>query len=233
MQINDDLRISSNGVKFITKWEGLKLSKYLCPAGKWTIGVGHVILPHENISDTITKERAESILRSDLVRFEKAIKKFITVRLNQNQFDALVSFIFNTGEGGIRNTSVQSTVNEQKFSEVPEKLQMWSKMRQNGKLVVSQGLLRRRMSESELFMLSVPEPPSMIFHLWTKESLKVVQAVLTELNFYDKSIDGIYGPGTAMGLKKYCMSINFLDGQYDDNGIAKSLYDSIVIKNLG
>lgn len=200
--MNEHLKISKIGLEHITKWEGLVLKRYICPAGKPTIGVGHVILPGENYQE-ITREQALEILAKDVERFEKAVKKYITVPLNQNQFDALVSFIFNTGEGGIVNTGVQKAVNSGNFAEVPAKLQEWSKFRVNGVMKVNQGLLNRRKSESQLFMKPVDEAPAMCYLTWSSATLKEAQTHLTKLCLYDKKIDGLWGPSTERGLKEF------------------------------
>lgn len=223
----DDLSTSQEGINFITKWEGLKLKKYKCSAGKWTIGVGHVMLPHENIPDEITKDQAESLLRKDLIRFENAVKKYVTVNLNQNQFDALVSFIFNTGEGGLRNTSVQAAVNSQRWQEVPKYLQAWSKIRSNGRMVTNQGLLRRRISESELFLkpVQVAAPEPMVN--WTKDILSKVQGVLSRLGLYTKSIDGLYGPGTESALLAFVKRENFGASSFSRSAISSNLLNKI------
>ena len=105
------MQTSQKGINLIMKWEGLRLEKYLCQAKKPTIGYGHVILPDENIPDKITKEVAEELLKKDVQRFERAISKYVKVELNQNQFDALVCFLVNTGEGGIINSGLQRELN--------------------------------------------------------------------------------------------------------------------------
>ena len=210
--MNEHLKVSAEGLEHITKWEGLMLKRYICPAGKPTIGVGHVILPGENYQE-ITKEQAIEILAKDVERFEKAVKKHITVSLNQNQFDALVSFIFNTGEGGIINTGVQKAVNSSDFASVPAKLEEWSKFRVNGVMKVNKGLLNRRKSEAQLFIKPIEagtevQDDSVI---WDKNTLKEAQTYLSKICLYDKSIDGLWGPGTSSGLTQFasqnCVSL--------------------------
>jgi lysozyme len=201
---NSHLKTSQNGLEHIVKWEGLKLTRYICPAGKPTIGVGHVILPNENYQ-TITREQAFEILAKDVERFESAIKKHVTVPLNQNQFDALVSFIFNTGEGGIINTGVQKAVNSREFDKVPEKLEEWSKFRVNGELKVNRGLLNRRKSESQLFLKpidSFPKEPIKLV-LWTKPLLLEAQDKLKKLGLYTTKVDGIWGPNTEKAVLNF------------------------------
>ncbi len=195
--MNNDLKISQAGLDLITKWEGLKLSRYICPAGKPTIGIGHVILQGELFNDPITREEAFALLSRDVIRFEDAVKKHIFVTLNQNQFDALVSFLFNVGSGGIINTKVQKAINNNEFSTVPSLLQEWSKMRVNGKLVTSPGLLNRRKSESDLFS----KPLTLSVDL-DKPKLSSIQTVLSP-SYYIGKIDGIYGPKTEKAIMDF------------------------------
>jgi lysozyme len=210
--MNEHLKVSAFGLEHITKWEGLMLKRYNDIAGIPTIGVGHVILPGEKYQE-ITKVQAMEILAKDVERFEKAVKKYITTDLNQNQFDALVSFIFNTGEGGIINSNVQKSVNSGNFAKVPASLEEWSKFRVNGVMKINKGLLNRRKSEAQLFMkptetAALPQDASV---LWDKNTLKEAQTYLSKICLYDKSIDGLWGPGTSNGLTQFasqhCISL--------------------------
>jgi len=201
MNVNDLLSTSKNGLEHIVKWEGLMLKKYICPAGKPTIGVGHVILPGENYQ-IITREQALEILAKDIERFENAIKKHITISLNQNQFDAIVSFIFNTGEGGIINTGVQQAINSGNFANVPANLEAWSKFKVNGKLKINQGLLNRRKSEGQLFMTPMHSTKIAMIN-WTKDKLITAQNKLSKLGLYNLNVDGIWGPGTSTALQNF------------------------------
>ena len=229
MGANDSLTTSKEGLEHITKWEGLVLKRYICPAGKPTIGVGHVILPGENYQ-VITKEQALDILAKDVERFEKAVKKHITTPLNQHQFDALVGFIFNTGEGGIINTGVQKAVNSGDFASVPAKLEEWSKFRVNGVLKVNQGLLNRRKSEGQLFMKPVDAPscvsPKMT--VWTKESLMKAQEKLLKMGFYKMKVDGLWGPGTSAALENFSKQRGLSLGNQPKVEILSETYEALM-----
>lgn len=88
------------GISLIKKWESCKLTAYKCEAGKWTIGFGNTF--YEDGSkvkegDKITQARAESLFINLLPKFEAIVNKKIKIKLNQNQFDALVSHTWNTG----------------------------------------------------------------------------------------------------------------------------------------
>ena len=149
--MNEHLTTSKVGIALITKWEGCRLEQYICPAGKPTIGIGHVVLRGERFPAKITKDFAEQLLVRDLKQFEQAIYRLVSVPLTQNQFDALVCFLFNVGPGGLTNTKVQAAVNSKRFADVPAALEAWSKAMVNGQMVTLPGLLARRKAEGELF----------------------------------------------------------------------------------
>lgn len=226
MSVNDSLSTSKEGLEHIVKWEGLILKRYICPAGKPTIGVGHVILPGENYQ-VITREQAFEILAKDVERFERAIKKHITVPLNQNQFDALVSFIFNTGEGGIINTGVQQAINTSDFASVPARLEEWSKFRVNGKLKVNQGLLNRRKSESQLFMKPMQSIKTATTS-WTKDRLIEAQNKLSKLGLYKLKVDGIWGPGTSTALQSFAKQKGLNLGKNYSVEIPSDVYENLI-----
>ena len=93
------MEISQKGLDLIKEFEGLSLKPYKCVAGVWTIGYGHTKGVSENTS-AITEQQAEQLLRDDIRYFERLVndKNYVPQRLNQNQFDALVSFAFNLEE---------------------------------------------------------------------------------------------------------------------------------------
>lgn len=226
MSVNDSLSTSKEGLEHIVKWEGLVLKRYICPAGKPTVGVGHVILPGENYQ-VITREQAFEILAKDVERFERAIKKHITVPLNQNQFDALVSFIFNTGEGGIINTGVQQAINTSDFASVPARLEEWSKFRVNGKLKVNQGLLNRRKSESQLFMKPM-QSVKIAMTSWTKDRLIEAQNKLSKLGLYKLKVDGIWGSGTSTALQSFAKQKGLNLGKNYSVEIPSDVYENLI-----
>lgn len=214
--MGDSMKTSVKGLDLITRWEGLKLTKYLCQAGKPTIGVGHVILPGEGIPDTITRDFAMQLLQKDVERFERAVNQLITVDLNQNQFDALVCFTFNVGEGGLKNTGVSKAVNEKRFADVPAALRMWNKIKVNGVSQENKGLTNRRVSEAELFMAPVSNEPAVIptpsatqdiiYIPLLTDTIKSIQTKLKALGLYSLKVDGVYGMGTKTGVETFARS---------------------------
>lgn len=225
------MKISANGLDLITRWEGLKLTRYICPAGKPTIGVGHVILPNENIPNTITREFAMELLKKDVERFERAVNTLITVDLNQNQFDALVCFIFNTGEGGIINTGVSRAVNSKNFAAVPAALRLWNKIKVNGVSQENKGLTNRRISEAELFMRPVETlivtGSTPTFVTFTPDLLKNIQTKLQSIGLYTIKIDGLFGPSTKRAIETFAQNNKITYVVDSKQGIRTDILDMI------
>lgn len=143
------MKTGPKGLALVKEFEGLRLKAYRCPAGIWTIGYGSTgKAVHEGL--TITAEQAEEWLKRDLARFEKRVSVLVIVPLNQSQFDALVSFDFNTGALG-RSTLLR-LLNRGEYETVPAELAKWT--RGGGKVLP--GLVRRRAAEAALFT-SKPE----------------------------------------------------------------------------
>ena len=144
------MRTSSDGIKLIKDFEGERLGAYLCPAGVWTIGYGHTDAagpPKVVPGMVITKSEAVEILRRDLLKYETAVEKFVSVSLKPNQSDALISFCYNVGPGAFRNSSLVKKLNRGDYEAVPGELMKWNKA--NGKELA--GLTRRRRAEAALW----------------------------------------------------------------------------------
>lgn len=139
------MKTNSKGVNLIKSFEGLKLKPYICPAGVLTVGYGHT--KNVKAGQTITEEKAEELLEQDLEEFEKAVLKHVTVKLNENQFAALVSFVFNLGAGNFKKSTLLKRVNEGKHSEAAFEFSRWN--RAGGKVLP--GLSRRREMEARLY----------------------------------------------------------------------------------
>ena len=145
-------KIDKVGIDLITKFEGLKLKPYLCSAKVPTIGFGST--RYENgvkvkLSDPeITKERAIQLFANTLTQYEEAVDDYTTDKVNQNQFNALVSFCYNVGANALKNSTLLKIVNTNVNSEqIKEQFLKWVKA--NGKTI--QGLVNRRNAESELY----------------------------------------------------------------------------------
>ena len=141
------MKTSQNGINLIKAFEGCKLTAYLCPAGIPTIGFGNTFYKNGNkvkLGDKITQEQADELLVNLLPRYEQTVLNNIKVALNQNQFDALVSFCWNCGS----SKTLFNLVN-QKSEHVYDWLISHYVM---GGGKVLQGLVRRRKAEAELFI---------------------------------------------------------------------------------
>lgn len=215
MNMNYHMKTSQTGLDLIKKWEGCILKQYICPAGKPTIGIGHVVLPSEKFPEKITEKDALDILAKDVSRFEKAIYENVKIPLNQNQFDALVCFLFNTGEGGIVGSGLQRALNSGDFSKAPEEIMKWCKFRDKGVMKVNVGLQNRRKSEVELFVKpwiwDSPQQPQKLVSIvkWDRTSLTEVQQMLSKLGLYNIKVDGLWGPSTEKALKAFAVRCSY------------------------
>ena len=139
------METSSEGISLIQKFEGCELEAYQCSAGVWTIGYGHTKDVVEGM--TITKEQAEQMLVDELHEYENYINEYVTVALSQNQFDALVSWVYNLGPANLKASTMLKVLNSGKYEDVPSQMKRWNKA--GGKVL--EGLIRRREAEACLF----------------------------------------------------------------------------------
>ena len=139
------MNISEEGKALIKKFEGCELKAYRCPAGKLTIGFGHVKGVKEG--DEWTKKKAEAMLDKELKEYEGYINDLVNVQLNQNQFDALVAWIYNLGPTNFRTSTLRKKLTPETMDEVPREIRRWNKA--NGEVL--KGLVRRREAEALLF----------------------------------------------------------------------------------
>lgn len=145
------MNLSNNGKKLIKKYEGCRLKAYKCPSGVWTIGYGHT----NNVrpDDVITQDEAEELFLRDAEVFENAVNRLVKVALNQNQFDALVSFTFNFGYGikGLGGSTLLRLLNNSDYIGAARQFERWV---YSGDKVL-EGLVKRRKEEKELFLKPV------------------------------------------------------------------------------
>lgn len=140
------MKTSQAGKDLIISFEGIRLEAYKCPAGVWTIGVGSTV-PAVHAGEVITKQQALARFDKDLTKFENAVDRLVKVPLTQNQFDALVSFTFNVGEGALAKSTLLKKLNAGDYDAVPAELMKWTKG--GGKELP--GLVRRRRAEAAMW----------------------------------------------------------------------------------
>lgn len=142
------IKVSGRGLKLIKQSEGIFLQAYRCPANVLTIGYGHTagVQP----GDVITAEQADTFLQEDVAESVRAVNRLVTVPLTQNQFDALVSFVFNLGIGNFRTSTLLKKLNAGDYSGAAEEFPRW--VRAGGKQLP--GLIKRRDAEKTLFLLN-------------------------------------------------------------------------------
>lgn len=150
------MRVSESGISLIKMFEGLELHSYQDIAGVWTIGYGHTETAGPN--QRINEREAEELLRHDLGPRERAVEQLSSVALNQNEFDALVSFVFNVGAEAFRNSTARKRLNRNDRIGAAEALTWWNKATVNGVLREVRGLTRRRAAEKALFLTPVNPP---------------------------------------------------------------------------
>ena len=141
------MKTSQRGIDLIKEFEGYSERVYMCAGGKYTIGYGHTrgVEP----GDTCTREKAEEYLKLDLDDAEQTIDALINVPLSQNQFDALVSLVYNIGSGNFFDSTIRRVINC-KISDPEEYRRAWMMwVKSRGKVL--KGLVRRREAEFELF----------------------------------------------------------------------------------
>ncbi|WP_337013686.1 lysozyme [Pantoea sp. AS142] len=140
------MKISEHGLNLIKSFEGLRLQAYQCSAGVWTIGYGHTagVLPGD-ITDEV---QADIFLRNDIAASESTVMRLVAVALNQHQFDALVSFVFNLGSGNFAASTLLKKLNAGDYAGAAEEFSRW--IHAGGKPL--SGLVRRREAERKLFM---------------------------------------------------------------------------------
>ena len=140
-----NMNIGQKGIELIKHFEGCELEAYKCPAGVWTIGYGHIKGVSEGMS--ITQEQAEQMLLDELKEYENYINELVVVDLSQNQFDALVSWVYNLGPANLKSSTLLKVLNSGDYAGVPDQIERWNKA--GGKVL--EGLIRRRQAESSLF----------------------------------------------------------------------------------
>jgi GH24 family phage-related lysozyme (muramidase) len=200
--------LSKRGAKLIAEFEGLRPRLYNDPAGHCTIGIGHLVhrgrcngSEPAQFKRGITPDQAYALLTRDARRMSKAVNG-LRVPLNQNQFDALVSFTYNLGPGWtVQNNNLRRLLRARRFRDVPRELMTW--VHAGGRVLP--GLVRRRKAEGRLFVAPIgpaPKPgPVKVADVQpgkNNRSVLVVQRALARAVGLDYSSGpGNFGPRTT------------------------------------
>ena len=140
-----NMKIGYEGLKMIKHFEGLELNAYQCAAGVWTIGYGHTKGVQQGM--VISEETANEMLVEELKEYENYINDMVNCPLSQNQFDALVSWVYNLGPANLQASTLLKVLNAGDYAGVPAQIKRWNKA--GGKVL--EGLTRRRQAEADLF----------------------------------------------------------------------------------
>ena len=195
-------KIGQAGLALIKQYEGCRLAAYRCAAGVWTIGYGHTAGVHSGM--TITQAQADAYLQQDIAKFEGYVNNPayvpITANLNQNQFDALVSFAFNLGAGNLRKLCKGRTA-----AQIAQAMTQYCKA--NGKVLA--GLRRRRAAEQALFNKPVSAATPAQNQNTEDYNMKTIKkgskgnAVKVWQIIIGAAADGIFGSGTESATKTW------------------------------
>ncbi len=139
------MNISKEGIDLIKHFEGCRLEAYEDAVGVPTIAYGRI--KDVKMGDSCTQAQAEAWLNEELHEYEGYINDAVTVALTQNQFDSLVSWVYNLGPSNLKSSTMLKVLNKEQYADVPEQIQRWNKA--GGKVL--EGLTKRRNAEALLF----------------------------------------------------------------------------------
>lgn len=145
-------KVSKRGLDLIKKYEGFRTNPYKCPAGVPTIGYGATYYPDgkrvKMTDPPVTEKQATEMLKTMLIGFEKAVDTYCIDTINQNQFDALVSFAYNVGTNALKNSTLLKKLNvNANDPTIKDEFMKWVKA--GGKTL--KGLVTRRAEEAEIY----------------------------------------------------------------------------------
>jgi len=144
------MELSDSGLQLIASFEGFSATPYADAQGQ-SIGYGHFILPGElgsTIIPPITQAQGLALLQQDAGIAENAVANLVTVPLSQNQYDALVSLVYNIGQGNFAHSTLLRDLNARDYDAAAAQFPLWDKS--NNQVV--QALVDRRASEQDLFL---------------------------------------------------------------------------------
>ena len=144
------MKTGEAGLNLIKSFESLYLDAYLDPVGIPTIGYGTIRIDGQPVQmgTTITEDQANHYLQTEVEKFEKAVNKHVTVQLTQNQFDALICFTYNLGDGNLLKSTLLKKLNQGDYQGAAAEFEKWNMA--GGRPLA--GLTRRRLAERDLFL---------------------------------------------------------------------------------
>ena len=165
------MKMSSAGVQMLVALEGIATTIYSDVVGIPTIGVGHVLTQSEresgkivlssgevlDIRNGLTQAQTMNLMLDDVMIREGYVNELVQVDLEQHQFDALVSWVFNVGKGAMKGSTLLRRLNSGEYDAVPEELRRWTKGTVNGKKQTIRGLVNRRNTEIAMWLGQNPQ----------------------------------------------------------------------------
>lgn len=145
------MKLSEHGANLIKSFESCKLQAYKDQRGIPTIGWGHTLGVHMGMS--ISQYQADTFFLQDVFGVEKTVNNLVSVPLDQNEFDALCCFVYNIGTTAFSSSHLLMYLNQGNYVLAAQEFIKWDHITVDSKLVVSEGLKNRRITESNLFML--------------------------------------------------------------------------------
>ena len=142
------MKLSTKGLELLKSLEGYSDTPYKDTGGKLTIGYGHLIPVGALIPKFMPLWECEALLKQDVVMFEQGIAQYVSVPVEQHQFDALVIFSFNVGTAHFRSSTLRRLLNKRLYLPAADEFDKWIYVNK----VPSKGLIRRRKIEKKLFL---------------------------------------------------------------------------------
>jgi GH24 family phage-related lysozyme (muramidase) len=227
--------LSQQGVDLIKGFEGFRANMYNDAAGHCTIGYG-TLLHHGNCNGAaseqpymsgVTNEQATQLLLQRANEFQRMINNSVTVELNQNQYDSLVSLAYNIGSGAFQQSTLLRVLNLGQYNNVPSEMRKWTKATVDGQKVDLPGLVTRRNAEATLF--STPVSTSQSFTVYPMSTANSIENYSQP--FYDTGEHAILGTTHYQTLPSKLYTINnvkFTYGQIMTLGDFYETYNDLV-----
>lgn len=187
------LTLSERGLRLIKAFEGYRPVDRTLVNGQRVVGYGHKLYDEE--PHKLSKKEADKLLKSDLRPYEDMINENIHAPLSQGQFDALVSFAFNIGPRAFLTSDTLHALNNGRYLDAANSLDVWRKSTINGKTYVIDALMRRRTAEKALFLRTDAQPhPAPTIDLPPKRD-GIVSSVVDDTPILPEDFDGTPGRG--------------------------------------